>query len=69
MTDNKATITVVNIPSYIICHCPHCRSEIKILYSDFLCMMSEYYYGDWVGDTFECPECEEEIEIKDVEWD
>ena len=32
-------------------------------------MMSEYYYGDWIGDTFECLKCEEEIEIKDVDWD
>lgn len=69
MTDNKVKITVVNIPSYIICQCPHCGSEIKIPYSDFLSMMTEYYYGDWIGETFECPKCGEEIEVKNVEWD
>ena len=69
MINNKTTITVVNTPSYITCCCPHCRSEIKIPYSDFLGMMPEYYYGDWIGDTFECPECGGEIEIKDVDWD
>ena len=53
MIDNKTTITVVNLPSYITCHCPHCGSEIKITYSDFLGMMSEYYYVDWIGDTFD----------------
>lgn len=69
LKDNNATITVVNMPSHITCHCPHCGEEIKIPYLDFLNMISEYYYGDWIGDTFECPECEEEIEIKDVDWD
>lgn len=69
MISNKATITVVNLPSYIICHCPHCGSEIKIPYSDFLGMMPEYYYGDWIGNTFECLECGKEIEVKNVEWD
>lgn len=51
MIDNKTTITVVNLPSYMTCHCPHCGSEIKITYSDFLGMMSEYYYVDWTGDS------------------
>ena len=69
MIDNKVTITVVNIPSYITCYCPHCGDGIKIPYSDFLGMMSEYYYGDWIGDMFECPECGKEIEIKNVDWD
>ena len=69
MTDNKVKITVVNTPSYITCHCPYCGEEIKILYSDFLSMMLEYYYGDWIGNTFECHECGEEIEVKDVDWD
>lgn len=69
MTDNKVKITVVNLPSYITCRCPHCGSEIKISYSDFLGMMSKYYYDDWIGDVFECPECGEEIEIKNVDWD
>ena len=32
-------------------------------------MMTEYYYGDWIGETFECPKCGEEIEVKNVEWD
>lgn len=68
--DNKTKITVANIPSYIICYCPHCGEQIKIPHSDFLGMMREYYYGDWVGDTFRCPECGEEIiEIKNVDWD
>jgi len=48
MINNKTTITVVNTPSYITCYCPHCDEEIKIPYSDFLSMMSEYYYGDWI---------------------
>lgn len=69
MIDNKTTIRVVNVPSYITCYCPYCSEIIKISYKDFLCMMHEYYYGDWIGDTFECPECGREIEIKNVDWD
>lgn len=69
MINNKTIITVVNLPSHITFKCPHCGSEIKIPYSNFIGMMSEYYYGDWIGDTFECPECGEEIEVKDVELD
>lgn len=69
MINNKTIITVVNTPSYITCYCPHCDEEIKIPYSDFLSMMSEYYYGDWIEDIFECPECGDEIEVKDVDWD
>ena len=69
MINNKTTITVVNTPSYITCYCPHCDEEIKITYSDFLGMMSEYYYVDWIGDTFDCSECGEKIEVKNVDWD
>lgn len=69
MIDNKTTITVVNMPSYITCYCPHCGEKIKIPYQDFLCMMTEYYYGDWIGNTFDCSKCGGEIEIKNVDWD
>lgn len=69
MADNKVSITVVNTPSHITFKCPHCGSEIKITYSDFLGMMSEYYYVDWIGDTFDCSECGEKIEVKNVDWD
>lgn len=70
MTDNKATITVVNAPSYITCYCPHCDEEIKIAYQDFLNMMPEkpviydFDYRDLMKKKFSCPKCGKEIEIE-----
>lgn len=66
--DNKTTITVVNTPEYITCYCPHCDEEIKISYSDFLNMMPDNYYLDWIQETFECSECGREIEVEYVDW-
>ena len=69
MTDNRIDITVISAPSYIASECPHCGEEILINYSEFLDMMTHYYYEDWVDETIECPECGKEVVIRSVEWD
>lgn len=68
ITENRTTITVVNLPSYVACICPHCGEDIEIEYLDFTYMMSNDYYEDWAGETFECPECGKEISVKGVNW-
>lgn len=69
MADNKAEFTVVCSPKYVVCKCPHCKEDVAIEYSDFLDMMPEEYYEEWVEEKVECPECGKEIEVGCVNWD
>jgi len=39
--------------------CPHCGKETQI----------DDYYDYKSGDTFECPECEKEIYVAEIDWE
>lgn len=69
MSDNKADITVIQIPTYIEFTCPHCDENIQVDYDEFNNMMCSDYWGEWVQEEFNCPGCGETIEVNDVECD
>jgi len=47
--------------------CTNCKQDIEMEYSDFCGDIGEPC--DWRYSKLECPECEEEMEINDAEWD
>lgn len=53
--------TIVSVPKYIIFDCPLCHEERLVIEFDdrFLCS----------GQLIDCPECGEEIELGDYEYD
>ena len=53
--------TIVSVPKYIIFDCPHCHEEnVEVDFKD------DYWYS---GSFVDCPECGEEIELGDYEYD
>ena len=64
-----ATVRVIKTPIKTQIDCPHCDEEIMSSYGEFIKAMGCEYSGDWEGRVIQCPRCEKEIEIDDVEWD
>lgn len=63
----KADFMIVQTPTYVEAECPYCELGFQ-LDCDELADISSYP-GDWEGQTVECPNCEKEIIIDDVDWD
>lgn len=64
-----ATLRVIKVPVEIQIDCPHCDEEITASYREFLNVIGGEYWGDCEGRLIQCPRCEKEIEIDDVELD
>jgi len=60
-------ITVVTTVVKIQFDCPHCRDGIEIAYKEFCGIVGEYC--DWHDSDFECPNCEKQITIDEIDWD
>ena len=58
--------TIVSVPKYIRFDCPHCHEENLEVEFDNVDFKTDYWGdGAWV----DCPECGEEIELGDYEYD
>lgn len=52
---------IVSVPKYIIFDCPHCHAErLEVEFDE------RFWYS---GQLIDCPECGEEIELGDYEYD
>ena len=65
----RADITIVEVPKYVIYKCPYCGEEIEVDFDDFYDDRMSEYWPDWEGDTVICDECGANFEIWSVEVD
>lgn len=65
----RADITIVQVPKYVIYKCPYCGEEIEVDFDDFYDDRMSEYWPDWEGDTVICDECGADFEIGSVEVD
>lgn len=65
---NSVDITIIQRPTDIEFECPCCGELITMDYDDFTCGMKYENPSEWEYDCFFCPECMEELEVGDVEW-
>lgn len=65
----KAGITIVQVPKYVIYKCPHCSEDVEVDFDDFYDDRMSNYWPDWEGDTVLCDECGAEFVIGNVEVD
>ena len=57
--------TIISKPTYIQFKCPHCHEDVEILFDE-----ADYkteYWGD--GALCDCPNCDEEVELDNYEYD
>lgn len=62
----KADFTVVMLPDHVESECPYCEEVFQVDYDEFMIDGDPYQTE---GTTIECPNCEEEILINNVEWE
>lgn len=66
MSKQKPTdFTIVSAPSHITFDCPHCGSKVQIPWRDLL--PPECWSDAW--DDVTCPECLEEVELGEYDYD
>lgn len=63
----KADFIIATVPAYVVGECPYCEEDFEVDYREFSTFSD--YPGDWRGEVVECPNCEREIIIDDVDWD
>ena len=56
---------IVSKPSYIQFECPHCHKDVEVAFKDVDYNTDYWEDGAWV----DCPECGEEVELGDYEYD
>lgn len=56
---------IVSKPSYIVFECPYCKSRVKVPFAEV--DYNTDYWGD--GAWVDCPECCNEVELGDWEYD
>ena len=56
---------IVSKPSYIQFECPHCHEDVEVKFKDV--DYNTDYWGD--GAWVDCPECGEEVELGNYEYD
>lgn len=61
-------VRIIQRPVEVKIECPHCFYDIEMEYSEFSVDMGSDWPGDWEGRILDCPNCEKEIEIDEVEW-
>ena len=61
-------VRIIQSPVEVKIECPHCFYDIEMEYSGFECLMPSECPGDWGGTVIECPYCNKNIEIDEVEW-
>lgn len=64
-----ATAEIITTPVRVKVNCPHCYDELVTGYDNFIDIAGSEHSYDWEGVVIQCPNCEKEIEIDDVEWD
>ena len=61
-------VRIIQRPVEVKIECPHCFYDTEMEYSGFECLMPSECPGDWGGTVIECPYCNKNIEIDEVEW-
>ena len=61
-------VRIIQRPVEVEIECPHCFYDIEMEYSGFECLMPSECLGDWGGTVIECPYCNKNIAIDEVEW-
>ena len=61
-------LRIIQSPVEVKIECPHCFYDMEMEYSGFECLMPSECPGDWGGTVIECPYCNKNIEIDEVEW-
>lgn len=61
----KTDFIIISAPSYITFECPHCGSKVQIPWGDLL--PPECWSDAW--DDVTCPECFEEVELGEYDYD
>ena len=64
----RTDVRIIQRPVEVKIECPHCFYDIEMEYSGFECLMPSECPGDWGGTVIECPYCNKNIEIDEVEW-
>ena len=57
--------TIISKPAYVQFECPYCHEEIEISFGDVF--FNTDYWGD--GAWTYCPECGEEVELDNYEYE
>lgn len=63
--NNGVNYTIISRPSYITFECPFCHGEVEVNFDEV--DFNTDYWGD--GACCDCPECGEEVELDDYEYD
>lgn len=61
----RADFTIISAPEKIRLCCPYCEEDINIPWSEV--DVPESWCDDWA--SVECPECKQEIELGDYQYD
>lgn len=62
--NNGVNYTIISKPSYIIFECPFCHKRVEVEFKEV--DFKTDYCGD--GVLCDCPECVEEVELDDYEY-
>lgn len=63
----EADFKVVQTIHHISVCCPYCNKELELSYNDMVDMAGECC--DWNYSSIDCPECNENIKVKSVDWE